>query len=314
MTGKISPPPRHLRIGTRASELAQWQANQVLIALQSQLSSLGLEANLHLVPIASEGDQDSSSALHSFASPGVFTKALDQALLENKIDIAVHSLKDLPTILLPGISLACVLPRDTYSDVLVYNHKPKLKPKSKEAQDFHVATGSIRRQSQWRHRYPSHQISNLRGNVQTRLQQLYSGVWDGIILSKAGIDRLGIQGLNMEVLDWMTPAPAQGVIAVTTRSSEPALWIAELLQSLHHAPTAYAVQQERDFLQALGSGCSLPLGAVAELEHGTWQFRATVVVDAMLINVRKAGEENLGLAAAKDLLQAFPDLVSKLQT
>lgn len=297
-----------LRIGTRASTLAKWQANKVLVELQEKVANSSISTPcLELVTIASEGDQDRATELNNFPSPGVFTKALDQALLAHKIDIAVHSLKDLPTILLPGIKLACVLERDAHEDILVYNHRHK----NKEAHNFHLATGSVRRKSQWLHRYPTHQVTTLRGNVQTRLEKLYSSSWDGIILSKAGIDRLAIGDLNFEVLDWLTPAPAQGVIAVTMREED--AWIAQFLDLINHSPTAYAVKQERDFLQALGSGCSMPLGALAKENADNWLFQGIVVLGAVLLNIRKSGLGNLGLEAACDLKKQFPGIDTILQ-
>lgn len=296
-----------LRIGTRASELALWQAEQVLEALRVQIELANLPINLQLVPILSAGDQDRDSSLERFSVPGVFTKALDQALLDNKIDLAVHSMKDLPTILLDGIELACVLKRGYYDDVLVYNHRHK----SKDAPDFQVATGSVRRRSQWLYRYPTHQIQALRGNVHTRLEKLYASSWDGIILSLAGIECLGIKNLEMEILDWITPAPAQGVIAVTMRQDRDS-YLHRLLHLIHHQATAYAVTQERDFLQALGSGCSLPLGALTTVYEEQWLFQATVILGDTLVQIRKLGQGNLGKEAATQLKRDMPNIEQRL--
>lgn len=298
-----------LRIGARASILAQWQAQQVLASIKKMPQALSLD--LQLVKIESLGDKDSTTSLNLFPTPGVFTKALDQALLEHKIDIAVHSFKDLPTTLLPGISLGGVLPRDRYEDVLVYNHQYK----SQQDSDFHVATGSVRRRAQWLHRYPTHKISDLRGNVHTRLEKLYAGTWDGIIMSLAGIERLNISGLKMEILDWMIPAPAQGVIAITMRDHDHSDWIGELLSLIHHKPTAYATHQEREFLQYLGSGCALPLGALAKQvqDKDSWLFQANVVINESLIQIHKLGTGNLGQQAFQILKRDFPYIEQQLR-
>ena len=251
-----------LRIGTRDSQLAMWQARKVDFLLESH--SLKTE----LVSTKSAGDLNLTQPIYAMGIQGVFTKALDVALLENQIDIAVHSLKDVPTQLPEGLLLAAVLERGSAKDVLVQNHPADLQQPSV------LATGSLRRKAQWLHRYPNHNIVNLRGNVQTRMDKLSSSNWQGAIFARAGLERADLLGPHFLDLDWMIPAPAQGVIGVVCRKADTS--IIEQLQKINHQPTRICVDIERDLLRILEGGCSAPIGAYAHVEQDKIKLNAGV--------------------------------------
>ena len=201
-----------IRIGTRESQLAVWQAT----AVQQLLAANGFESEL--VYIKSEGDIDLETPLYEMGVQGIFTRSLDIALLNNKIDIAVHSMKDVPVQLAKGIIQAAVLKRASYKDLLVYKEDDSfLQDKDSAAV---IATSSIRRKAQWLHRYPNHTIENLRGNVNTRLQKVKENNWQGAIFAAAGLERINLRPQNCIELDWMLPAPAQGAIMVVCREDD----------------------------------------------------------------------------------------------
>src|SRR4030095_14454511 len=193
-----------IRIGTRESQLAVWQAEQV----KSLLGQHGLASAL--VYIKSEGDIDLKTPLYEMGVQGVFTRALDIALLNDKIDIAVHSMKDVPTQLANGVVQAAILKRASYKDLFVYKNSISF------LNDFDstavIATSSIRRKAQWLNRYPNHAIENLRGNVNTRLKKVSERNWNGAVFAAAGLERINLRPSNSIELDWMLPAPAQGAI------------------------------------------------------------------------------------------------------
>ncbi len=247
---------KKIRIGTRDSALALWQARKVATALEA----IGQETEL--VAVKSAGDLDLNTPLNQFGTTGVFTKILDDALLDNRVDIAVHSLKDYPTLAPEGIVMAAVLERGPVHDILVYKGNTDFL-NSEVAQ---IATGSIRRIAQWQSRYPKHHNPNLRGNVQTRLRKLEEGDWNGAIFAKAGLERLGLLPKNHLVLDWMIPAPAQGIVGITCLSVDGQML--ETLQKINHDVTALRAKVERDFLRRVEGGCSAPVGAYAEILDG----------------------------------------------
>jgi hydroxymethylbilane synthase len=193
-----------IRIGTRDSQLAVWQASLV----QSQLKAHGIDAEL--VPLKSDGDIDLVTPLYAMGVQGVFTKTLDSALLSGRFDIAVHSMKDVPIQMAQGIVEAAVLPRANFMDILVPKNGTEFL--SDPAHAALIATSSIRRKAQWLHRYPHHRITNLRGNVNTRLRKLEEENWDGAIFAAAGLERINLRPASAIELDWMLPAPAQGAI------------------------------------------------------------------------------------------------------
>ena len=241
-----------LRIGTRDSQLALWQARKVSFLLESH--SLQTE----LVSTKTVGDLNLTQPIYALGIQGVFTKALDVALLEHQIDIAVHSLKDVPTQLPEGLSLAAVLERGSSKDILVQNQAADLQLPSV------IATGSLRRKAQWLHRYPNHRIVGLRGNVQTRMDKWSSSNWQGAIFAKAGLERVDLLRPHFLDLDWMIPAPAQGAIGVVCRKTETS--IIEQLQKINHPSTQICVAIERELLRIVEGGCSAPIGAHARVE------------------------------------------------
>ena len=194
-----------IRIGTRDSKLAMWQAKTV----QSILEKLGHKTVL--VPIKSTGDIVLDKPLYELGITGIFTKTLDIAMLNEDIDIAVHSLKDVPTQLPKGIVQAAVIKRGNVNDTLIYKNNEEFL----SAKDAIVATGSLRRRAQWLNRYPTHTVVGLRGNVNSRLEKLESNDWNAAIFAAAGIGRLNIKPENAINLHWMIPAPAQGTVMIT---------------------------------------------------------------------------------------------------
>jgi len=239
---------RPIRIGTRDSALALWQANKVAKLLEKYNHSNVLH------PIKSEGDLNLVQPIYQMGISGVFTRGLDAALLREEIDIAVHSMKDVPTALAEGLEIVAVLERGATEDVIV---------KSPTSGETLVATGSLRRKAQWLRRNPNHTITGLRGNVQTRLNKVNTNPWLGGIFALAGLERLEIKDLEIEVLDWMLPAPAQGAVVVVAKSGRTDL--KEVLALINHSNTALEAQLEREFLRQLEGGCSSPIGAIAKV-------------------------------------------------
>ena len=252
-----------LRLGTRDSALALWQAHKVQALLKDQ------EIDVEVVPIKSEGDLKLDKPLYELGITGIFTRSLDLALLDGRIDFAVHSLKDVPTALAHGLEMWSILERADHRDVLLHKGLNFLDDSSHSGT---IATGSLRRQAQWLHRYPHHRVTNLRGNVQTRLQKLRENDWNGAIFAYAGLERMELLPEDVLVLDWMIPAPAQGAIAVVGRQTDPQS--AALLKQINHAPTQFCVEAERHLLQVLEGGCTAPIGAFAYLENETITLQA----------------------------------------
>ncbi|WP_394747855.1 hydroxymethylbilane synthase [Spongiimicrobium salis] len=240
-----------IRIGTRDSELALWQAHLV----QDKLKALGHQTKI--VAVKSTGDLVLDKPLYELGITGIFTKTLDVAMINGDIDIAVHSMKDVPTKLPKGIVQAAVLERGHYMDLMVYKDNEEFLAQ-KEAI---IATGSLRRKAQWLNRYPTHTVTDIRGNVNTRLQKLNDNSWNGAIFAAAGLDRLGKQLDNTIGLTWMVPAPAQGAVMVVAMEKDAE--IRDICAQLNHEPTAICTTIERDFLNLLEGGCTAPIGAYA---------------------------------------------------
>ncbi len=256
-----------LKIGTRGSELALWQTEQV----RQLLAGEGKESAPEI--IQTFGDQNLSQPIYQYGIQGVFTKSLDAALLNEKVDLAVHSLKDVPTILAEGLVLAAVLPRGSHQDVIVGARDWQGEPL---ADKWQVATSSLRRKAQWAHRYPNSEFANIRGNIQTRLNKTQKSSWDGVIMAEAALQRLQLTDqYPITVLDWMIPAPAQGAIGIVCRADQKDL--IKLLASLTHEPTHKAVDLERSFLRALQAGCSAPVGALAQVSGTEIFFQAVIL-------------------------------------
>lgn len=248
-----------IRIGTRDSKLALWQA----LTVEKRLIKQG--AKTVLKPVKSEGDLNLTQPIYSMGISGVFTRGLDAALLANEIDIAVHSMKDVPTTLAKGLKIVAVLERGATADVLVKSRE------NKGVEANTIATGSLRRKAQWLRKYPNHRTVGLRGNVQTRLEKVASSDWIGGIFAQAGLERLAIENITVETLEWMLPAPAQGAVVVVARQDRTDL--NTLLAKINHSPTALAAHVEREFLRGLEGGCSSPIGALATVNQETLHFK-----------------------------------------
>src|SRR5665213_1051034 len=280
-----------VKIGTRESELATWQASHV----KKLLKDNGVDSEL--IFIKSEGDINTVTPLYELGVQGIFTKTLDAALLDKRIDIAVHSMKDVPTQPAKGIRQAAVLKRASYNDILVYKgewamvnnelatiHDTPLTPDSYRNQHsphplsfgkaFTIATSSIRRKAQWLHRYPNHAIESLRGNVNTRLRKLQENNWNGVIFAAAGLERINLRPENSIDLDWMLPAPAQGAITISCRNDDDFSFNAS--QLLNDESTFVCTKIERDFLRALLGGCSTPISALAVIENDSIIFKGNI--------------------------------------
>jgi hydroxymethylbilane synthase len=261
---------RVLKIGTRDSQLAVWQATLA----KDELAKHDVESELAY--IKSEGDIDLSTPLYEIGVQGVFTRTLDAALLTNKIDVAVHSMKDVPTLLAKGIAQAAVLKRASYKDIFVYNGE-SLEINAQLANQnsqLTIATSSIRRKAQWLHRYPNHIVENLRGNVNTRLKKVKENNWNGAIFAAAGLERIHLRPESSIELDWMLPAPAQGAIMIVCRTNDAEA--KEACGKLNDEATALCAKIERDFLRTLMGGCSTPISALAIVEDGTVYFKGNI--------------------------------------
>lgn len=255
-----------IRIGTRESPLALWQASEV----QKLLLRSGTHSEL--VYIKSEGDLDLSTPLYELGVQGIFTRTLDAALLQNKIDIAVHSMKDVPTQLPKGLAQAAVLKRGPVNDLLVVKRGAAFL--NDENYIAHIATSSIRRRAQWLHRYPKHILHNLRGNMQTRLEKLHKEKWDAAIFAQAGLERIDLRPENSFELTWMLPAPAQGAIMVVARERDSD--ILKNCKQINDRETALCTHIERSFLRGLLGGCSTPVSAFAEVKNNKVHFRGNI--------------------------------------
>ncbi len=245
---------RSIRIGTRNSPLAMWQAREVARHLQNN------NCLTEISPILSSGDKNLKEPLYAMGITGIFTRDLDMALLNNQVDIAVHSLKDVPTQLPENIEIVAVLERDYPQDVLVRSSKAS----GLELHELHVATSSLRRRAFWAKNFPSAQFSDIRGNVQTRLNKLETEGFDATMFSLAAIARMDLQ-IPYEELPMMLSAPAQGVVAICARKDDEGL--RELFAGIEHVPTRKCVDIERSFLSTLEGGCTAPIGAFAEINE-----------------------------------------------
>lgn len=294
--------PRHLRIATRKSPLALWQAEHVAARLIAIHPGLTVE----LVEMVTQGDKILDTPLAKVGGKGLFVKELEQGLLEGRADLAVHSMKDVPSELPQGLHLAVILDREDPRDALVSRRYPSLQALPPNAR---VGTSSLRRQAQLRHRFPECTISNLRGNVGTRLEKLDAEGLDAIILATAGLVRLGLAERITEKLAVTDSLPAvgQGAIGIECRAQDPK--INALLQPLHDADTADCVRAERAFNHRLGGGCQVPIAGFAVLEQGSLWLRGLVADPDGSARVHdevrgpRAHAEALGVQLAEGLLQ-----------
>jgi hydroxymethylbilane synthase len=255
-----------LRIGSRGSKLALWQAEWV----KAQLAGAGFAAEIQI--IRTTGDKILDVPLARIGGKGVFTKEIEQALLDNEIDLAVHSLKDLPTTLPEGLALAAMPQREDVRDALVGSTLDAL------PEGARVGTGSLRRAAQLRAIRPDVRVTDIRGNVDTRLRKLHEGGYDALVMASAGLTRLGLQDEIGEYLDPLRflPAVGQGALAIETRN-EPESFVWRVCRSLHDEEAAATVNAERALLQSLGGGCQVPLGAFATRQGNRLLLHAVIV-------------------------------------
>ncbi len=285
-----------IKIGTRSSNLALWQAKKI----QSYLSQQNIASELVL--IESSGEENLISPLYEIGIVGIFTKELDIALLDGRIDIAVHSLKDVPTSLPEGLQLASVPNRGSIYDTLM------LKDKNPEEQEnFTIATSSLRRKAQWLDRFPSHTVENIRGNVNTRIDKFNKNAnLDACLFAETGLDRLEINQENCRKLDWMIPAPGQGALAVVTRIKDKEL--TEACKVFEDKKTRIAVNAERLFLKTLNGGCTLPIGGNAYVENDKLLFKGIILTEDGTKNCKlnlsyKSDNTEAGKLAAEHALE-----------
>lgn len=288
-----------IRIGTRDSELALWQAKTV----EKKLNDLGYKTEI--IAVKSQGDIILDKPLYELGITGIFTKTLDVAMISGQVDIAVHSMKDVPTALPKGIVQAAVLERANILDILV--HKGNIDFLDGDAI---IATGSLRRQAQWWHKYPKHTVVDLRGNVNTRMQKLNENNWDGAVFAAAGLERINLKPQNYINLDWMIPAPAQGAMVVVAMAED--TFCLNALSELNHIETEICTYIERQFLRTLEGGCTAPIGALAKYneQNDTIEFQGVLLsVDGKQKletnkNVDISEWRKLGYNAAQEILNS----------
>lgn len=254
-----------IKIGTRDSELALWQAHTV----QGQLNELGYKTEI--VAVKSQGDIILDKPLYELGITGIFTKTLDIAMIKGEVDIAVHSMKDVPTALPQGIVQAAVLERAVERDILVYKDNTNFLTQDNAT----IATGSLRRKAQWLNKFPSHELVDIRGNVNTRMQKLQDSNWNGAVFADAGLKRINLKPEQTIDLDWMIPAPAQGAMLVVAMAED--VFTREALRELNDLETDICTYIERQFLRTLEGGCTAPIGANAKLIEDDIHFKAILL-------------------------------------
>jgi len=287
-----------IRIGTRDSELALWQANTV----SKQLNKLGYKTEI--IAVKADGDIILDKPLYELGITGIFTKTLDVAMIAGKVDIAVHSMKDVPTALPQSIVQAAVLKRGNVHDILV--HKG-----STDFLETHgtIASGSLRRKAQWLNKYPKHTVEDLRGNVNTRLQKLKDNSWNAAIFAAAGLERINLKPTEFINLDWMVPAPAQGAMMIVAMENDN--YVLDAVAQLNDIETEICTHIERQFLRTLEGGCTAPIGALAVYneEEDAIIFRGNLLsIDGkqkfeIEKNVPINEWKKLGFFAAKEILE-----------
>jgi hydroxymethylbilane synthase len=243
-----------IRIGTRDSELALWQAHTV----QKKLNDLGYKTEI--IAVKSDGDIILDKPLYELGITGIFTKTLDIAMINGQVDIAVHSMKDVPTALPKGILQAAVLERANTLDILVHKGNTDFL-QGKGTIPIVIGTGSLRRQAQWLNKYPNHKVVDLRGNVNTRMQKLKENDWNGAVFAAAGLERINLKPTDFINLDWMIPAPAQGAMVVVAMQNDD--FTLDAVSQLNDIETEICTYIERQFLKTLEGGCTAPIGALA---------------------------------------------------
>lgn len=263
-----------LRIGSRGSALALCQTNMIAQNIRYYRPQLEID----IVKIKTKGDKVTDVPLAKIGDKGLFVKELEEAILDGRVDLAVHSLKDLPTNLPPGLTIGAITKREEARDALISRGGCSLKALPPGAA---VGTSSLRRQAQLLHQYPHLRIVSLRGNLDTRIRKLTQDNLDAIIIAAAGVRRLGRESEITQLLplEWMLPAVGQGALAIEVREEDiqgPGTYIRECLQIIHHLPTALSVYAERALLHHLEGGCQVPIGAYAELKDNKLRLQGMV--------------------------------------
>ncbi|GLQ88423.1 hydroxymethylbilane synthase [Dyella flagellata] len=292
--------PSLLRIATRKSALALWQAEHVASLLRAAHPGLRVE----LVPLTTRGDEILDQPLATIGGKGLFLKELEVAMLEGRADLAVHSLKDVPTELEAGFSLPAILPRADAADAFVSNHYSDVMALPHGAR---VGTSSLRRQAQLRAARPDLELLDLRGNVGTRLKKLDDGLYDAIILACAGLERLGLHDRIRSRLGaptWL-PAPGQAAIAIEARADQTE--VLETLAVLDDAETRLAVTAERAMNQALGGSCTVPVGAWCTVTERGLHLRGMVgdVSSGRLLSAEAEGTSDDAVKLGNEVAQAL---------
>jgi len=261
-----------LIVGTRGSELAFWQSTFV----KSRLSTFHPTLRVELQIIKTLGDKILDSPLSKIGDKGLFTKEIERALVEKSIDLAVHSLKDVPTQLPFGLTIGAITEREDVRDVFIGHPKKGYTRFADLPSGAQIATGSLRRKSQLLQHRPDFRIVDIRGNLNTRMHKLESSDWDGMILARAGVKRLGWDSLITEILpvDVMLPAVGQGALALEVRDDDEDT--RQIIGSLHHEETARAVVGERTFLRFLEGGCQVPIGTYGQIENEIFKLDAVI--------------------------------------
>jgi hydroxymethylbilane synthase len=295
----------NLRIGTRGSELALWQTNHVKTLLETQFPGIFIDVQI----IKTTGDKILDAPLSKIGDKGLFTKELEAALLDRRIDLAVHSFKDVPTAIPDDLTIAAVLEREDVRDVFIGHPKKQNQTFRTLTQSASIATGSLRRTCQLLNARPDLQIIDIRGNLNTRMKKLDESTWDGMILAKAGVTRLGWAQRITEILPFelMLPAVGQGALAIETRTND--LPLAELLSTLHHLPTALTVTAERSLLRRLEGGCQIPIGAYGQVTGN--EIRLDAVIGSLdgkrMVKGTQSGNhknaDRIGIELAEELLK-----------
>lgn len=294
-----------LVIGTRGSELALWQSRFI----QSKLSELFSSLEIELQIIKTLGDKILDSPLSKIGDKGLFTKEIERALLDQSIDLAVHSLKDIPTQVPEGLTIGAITEREDVRDVFIVHPKKSHRSLSELPQGAKVATGSLRRKCQLLQFRPDFHIIDIRGNLNTRMKKLEESDWDGMILAKAGVVRLGWQERITEIipLEVMLPAVGQGALGIEIREGDGK--IQRLIGKLHHEPTTQSVLGERALLRFLEGGCQVPIGTYGRIEKGRFRLDALVgsldgkrVVKGHIVG-NPSHSEKLGIQLAEQLLE-----------
>ncbi len=290
-----------VRIGTRNSQLALWQARQV----KDLLDASGIWTEI--VEIQSEGDLNQRDALYALGTTGIFTRALDEALIDQSIDIAVHSTKDIPSKMPSSLEILAYLKRENPAEVLISN-RPEVKLEN-FSQAWVIGTSSIRRKAQLAHFTPHVQVKDIRGNLNTRRRKLEEGQYDGILLAYAGIKRLGWESLITQKLNVQSfvPAVGQGAVAVVARKEFPG---SDKIKSLlNHTLTEWAIESERSFLATMEGGCHSPIFGLATVTQGTLSLTAGILSEGgqNMIKRRKEGNvargKELGRILAMEVLE-----------